>query len=67
MSFPITGIQTGRGTDGSVPLRYEISRFIDPAVNKYATDQLNLFLQALERIQNAPRTERLSWFQIAGE
>ena len=65
-TYAITGIQDGRGPSGSVPIRYEISKFADPKFNPHAADHLNLFLQALERIQKAPRTELLSWFQIGG-
>ena len=66
-TYPITGLQDGHGPNGFVPIRYELSQFVDPKHNPHASGQLNLFLQALERIQNAPRTELLSWFQISGE
>ena len=54
------------GPDGSRPLRYEFSEFADPEHNPYAKDQLRLFLLALARMHKAPRTEKLSWFQICG-
>ena len=63
-TYPIIGIKDGIGPDGSRPLRYELRKFVDPDHNKYAREQLNLFLLALERIQAMPREERLSWFQI---
>ena len=66
-TYPIVGIKDGIGPDGSRPLRYEISKFVDPAYNPYAKEQLNLYLLALERIQGMSREERLSWFQIGGE
>jgi hypothetical protein len=66
-TYPIVGLQGGRGADGSVPIRYELSQFANPDSNPHALDQLNLFLQALERMQKAPQTERLSWFQISGK
>ena len=66
-TYPIIGIQDGRGPNGAVPVRYEILRFANPNVNVHAKEQLNLFLQALERFHATPHEELLSWFKIAGE
>ena len=65
-TYPIVGIKTGLGPDGSRPLRYDIRQFADPSHNKYARIQLNMFLLALEMIQAMSREELLSWFQIGG-
>lgn len=68
-TYPIVGLHGGVGDagPGAIPLRYEIQSFVDPMRNKYALHQLNLFLQAVERMQNAPKDDLLSWFQVAGE
>jgi hypothetical protein len=62
--YPITGIQVGRGPDGSVPLRQEITEWSSKPEN---SKQVNLYLLALRRLQDVPPTERDSWFQIAGK
>ena len=59
-TFGITGVQSGRGGDGSVPLRLEIRQL------QQNTDQWNLYLLALDRLQNVNQTELLSWYQISG-
>jgi len=59
-SFGITGVQSGRGGDGSVPLRLEIRQLQQNA------DQWNLYLLALDRLQNVNQSELLSWYQISG-
>ncbi|KAJ3555443.1 hypothetical protein NM688_g2573 [Phlebia brevispora] len=65
-TYPIVGIKDIATLDHSRPLRHEINKFVDPKHNKYAKDQLNLFLLALEKIQAMSPSERLSWFQIGG-
>ena len=65
-TYAITGILDGVGPDGSRPLRYEFNKFIDVNHNPYAKYQLPLFLLALSKMQEATRTEKLSWFQICG-
>lgn len=61
-TFGITGVQSGRGGDGdgSVPLRLEIRQLQQNA------DQWNLYLLALDRLQNVNQTELLSWYQLCG-
>jgi len=59
-TFGITGVQSGRGSDGSVPLRLELRQL------QQNTDQWNLYLLALDRLQNVNQTELLSWYQISG-
>jgi tyrosinase len=55
----ITGI--GDGTNGdAVPLRLEIRELIANP------DLLNVYLLALRRMQSLPKTDTLSWYQIAG-
>jgi hypothetical protein len=68
-TYPIVGLHDGLGVEsiGSIPIRYEFNSFVDPLRNRYASDQLNLFLQALERMQKAPKEEVTSWFQVGGE
>ena len=67
-TYPVVfgGLQGGHGGDGfgSIPFRFEINSFIDPLINNHAHDQLNLFVQAIERMQNVPREETTSWFQL---
>lgn len=58
--YVIDGIQGGRGSDGSVPLRLEIRQLIKN------TDQFNLYLLALYRFQNTDQSKLLSFYQIAG-
>ena len=62
--YPITGIQAGRGSDGSVPIRQEIDSWSAKPEN---SKQVNLYLLALRRLQDAPPAQRDSWFQIAGK
>lgn len=60
-TYGITGIQTGKGSDGSVPYRLEIRQLQQNA------DQWNLYLLALDSLQTQPaQTEMLSHYQIAG-
>lgn len=59
-TFGVTGVQSGRSGDGSVPLRLEIRQLQQNA------DQWNLYLLALDRLQNVNQTEQLSWYQISG-
>lgn len=55
----ITGVKEGI-VGNAVPIRTEIREFI---LNK---DMLNIYLLGLERMQALPKTDRLSWYQIAG-
>jgi len=59
-TFGITGVQSGRGGDGSVPLRLEIRQLQQNA------DQWNLYLLALDRLQSVNQSDQLSWYQISG-
>jgi tyrosinase len=55
--FNITGVR--EGVNGNiVPIRQEI-RSLHP-------DMMNIYLLGLQRMQSLPKTDRLSWFQIAG-
>jgi len=60
MSFSITGVQSGRGQDGSVPLRLEIR---DLQKNP---DLWNLYLLGLARLQQSDQGELLSYYQLSG-
>ena len=59
-SYAIQGIQGGRGSDGSVPLRLEIRQLLKD------TDQFNLYILALYRFHNTDQSKLLSFYQIAG-
>ncbi|KAK8131364.1 hypothetical protein PG984_007802 [Apiospora sp. TS-2023a] len=63
--YAVTGIKAGWGLDGpgSVPVRQEIDEWSSKAENE---KQVDLFLQALRRLQDVPPAERDSFFQIAG-
>lgn len=61
--YPVTGIKTGWGTKGDVPLRQEFSAW---SLDKKNKEQLILFILALRRFQNIPPAARDSYFQIAG-
>ncbi|KAK6358171.1 hypothetical protein TWF730_007524 [Orbilia blumenaviensis] len=63
-SYAITGIPTTRAPDGALPLRQEIDTW---SANPANVDQVNLYLQALATFQKMPATDKLSYFQIAGE
>lgn len=63
-SYPITGIHAGKGANGSVPARQEITEWSSKPEN---STQVNLYLLALRRLQDKPPAERDSWFQIAGK
>ncbi|KAI9886218.1 MAG: hypothetical protein M1823_001953 [Watsoniomyces obsoletus] len=57
----ITGVQSGRGSDGSVPFRLEIRQ-----MQIQNPDQWNLYLLGLERLQAVDQNQLLSWYQISG-
>jgi tyrosinase len=59
-SFGITGVQSGRGSNGSIPTRKEIRELQQDA------DQWNLYLLGLERFQGVDQSQLLSYYQIAG-
>lgn len=64
-TYPITGPRTGLHSNGSfsnttLPVRLEIRQL------QQNTDQWNLYLLGLERLQAANQTELLSWYQICG-
>ena len=60
-TYGITGVTSGRGSDGSVPFRLEIRQLQQNA------DQWNLYLLGLSRLQAVPQDQLLSWYQISGE
>ncbi|KAL0630990.1 hypothetical protein Q9L58_010157 [Maublancomyces gigas] len=55
----ITGVKEGIA-GGAVPLRTEIREF---ALN---ADMFNIYILGLQRMQALPKTDKLSWYQIAG-
>jgi hypothetical protein len=57
--YPVLGVR-GLGVDGPHP-RLEIREL---ERNK---DQLNVYLLGLQRLQNTPQSDPLSYYQIAGE
>ena len=60
MSFSITGVQDGRGQDGSVPIRMEIREMQKNA------DLWNLYILGLDRLQSVGQKELLSYYQLSG-
>lgn len=59
-SYEITGVQSGRGPDGSIPFRVEIRQL------ERNRDQWNLYLIGLRRMMDMDEGEKLSYYQIAG-
>ena len=60
-STPITGVQSGKGSDGSVPIRQDIRQL----QNNNA--QWNLYIYALKHLQQyTDQGSLLSYYQIAG-
>ncbi|KAG0650918.1 Monophenol monooxygenase [Hyphodiscus hymeniophilus] len=58
--YPVTGIPTGQGPGGSVPLRQEIRTLEqDPTT-------WTLYILALDFMQYTNQSELLSWYQVAG-
>lgn len=64
-NYAITGIQKGKGPNGSVPLRREVDEWW---FSKEKNDlyQRSLFVYALNYFKNIDPKERDSYFQIAG-
>jgi tyrosinase len=60
MSFGITGVQDGRGQNGSVPIRMEIREMQKNA------DLWNLYILGLDRLQSVDQRELLSYYQLSG-
>ncbi|KAG0641703.1 tyrosinase precursor [Tuber brumale] len=58
--FNITGVREGINGP-AVPLRQEIR-----ALQSTNPDMFNLYILGLQRMQSLPKTDKLSWFQIAG-
>lgn len=63
--YAITGIQKGRGPNGSVPFRREVDEWW---FSKEKNDlyQRSLFVYALHQFQQMDPKDRDSYFQIAG-
>ncbi|KAK0108702.1 hypothetical protein ONS95_003493 [Cadophora gregata] len=58
--FPITGVHTGSGINGSLPLRIEVRELEkDPVA-------WTLYILGLDLLQYTPQSDMLSWYQIAG-
>ncbi|PVH75831.1 Di-copper centre-containing protein [Cadophora sp. DSE1049] len=58
--FPITGVHTGSGVNGSVPLRIEVRELEkDPVA-------WTLYILGLDMLQYTPQSDSLSWYEIAG-
>ncbi|CZR68874.1 related to tyrosinase precursor (monophenol monooxygenase) [Phialocephala subalpina] len=58
--YAITGVHTGSGPNGSIPLQLEIRDLQkDPTT-------WTLYILGLDMLQYTPQTEMLSWYQIAG-
>ena len=60
-TYQITGVQLGRGSNGSVPFRLEVRTL------QKRTDQWNLYLIGLRRLMDMDQNEKLSFYQIAGK
>lgn len=63
--YPITGIKTGFGRNGEVPMRHDIDEWFD-SPNPVHIDQVSLFIAALKAFQAKPHSDKLSYFQVAG-
>ncbi|KZS90384.1 Di-copper centre-containing protein [Sistotremastrum niveocremeum HHB9708] len=62
-TFPITGVPFTPGPRGQVPIRQDVdSWYLNPQNGK----QVSLFLVALQKFQQIPYAQKLSYFQIAG-
>lgn len=59
-SYQITGVTSGRGSNGSVPFRLEIRELEKNA------DQWNLYLIGVRRLMDMDQSEKLSWYQLMG-
>lgn len=59
-NFAVTGINTGNGTNGSVPARQEIRQLEQDDI------MWTLYILGLDMLQFTNQTEMLSWYQIAG-
>ncbi|KAG4436593.1 hypothetical protein IFR05_007913 [Cadophora sp. M221] len=58
--FPITGVHTGTGVNGSVSLRIEVRDLQKDSV------AWTLYILGLDLLQYTPQSDMLSWYQIAG-
>lgn len=58
--YPVTGVQSGLRSNGSIPYRLEIRELQKDG------DLWNLYLLGLERLQATEQSDKLSWYQIAG-
>ncbi|KAL2060390.1 hypothetical protein VTL71DRAFT_9785 [Oculimacula yallundae] len=58
--FPITGVHTGTGANGSLPLRIEVRDLQKDPVS------WTLYILGLDMLQYTPQSDTLSWYQIAG-
>lgn len=59
-AYQITGVLSGRNSDGSVPFRKEIREL------QKNGDQWNLYLIGLRRFMDMDQSEKTSYYQIAG-
>ena len=59
-SYPITGVQTGIGSNGELPNRIEIRELQKDDV------PWNLYLYALNRFQAKDQSDMLSYYQVSG-
>lgn len=60
-TYQITGVQQGRGSNGSVPFRLEVREL------QKKPNQWNLYLIGLRRLMDMDENEKLSFYQIAGK
>lgn len=63
--YPITGIQTGFGHHGELPMRHDINEWFE-SQDPIHIDQVSLFIAALKAFQEKPFQYKLSYFQVAG-
>ena len=58
--FVVTGVHTGSGPNGSVPLRLEVREM------ERDSTTWTLYILGLDMLQYTNQTEMLSWYQITG-
>lgn len=59
-TYAITGVHTGSGVNGSLPLRQEVRELEEN------TDLWTLYILGLDMMQGTDQNDLLSWYQIAG-
>lgn len=59
-TYAITGVHTGDGVNGSLPIRQEVRELEENA------DLWTLYILGLDMMQGTDQSDLMSWYQIAG-